>query len=302
MSTRKRSASERKSMNLLKSKETESPFTSHEPRTTPARPPDGSGAGGSHEILHKKDLRRAGRELNHCLGQAIRDFGLIRDGEKIAVAVSGGADSLSLFSLLSARRHWAAVRYKLVPIHVRMRGRSLSDEQLDTLIDFIGMHDAALQVVDTDLSGGDPGRKPGELSCFWCAWKRRKALFTRAGELACGKVALGHHKDDLVQTFLMNLFFNGSISTMPPRLELFQGALTLIRPFAYAGKDLIRRFATEVRIPVFESRCPVAPDSRRVAVSELIVEMKKRSPQVVDHIFHGLQNVKEDYLPTVRSG
>ena len=247
-------------------------------------------------LTRKKDLSSSGMQLNALTGRSIHDYNMIDSGDKIAVAVSGGRDSLGLLTLLSWRRNWAAVHYDLFAIHVRMKDRALSKKQFDELEAYIQSLDIPLEVVSEDLSGGEKGRKPGDQSCFWCAKKRRKALFEKADKLGCKKLAMGHHKDDIVQTFLMNIFFNSNISTMPPKLNLFKGKLVMIRPFAYAEKNLVNRFARDANIPDLSFNCPLADNSYRKVVENILFDLKQFSPNVKQKIFKALHNIKKEYL------
>ncbi|MBU1869268.1 MAG: tRNA 2-thiocytidine(32) synthetase TtcA, partial [Candidatus Omnitrophica bacterium] len=139
-------------------------------------------------------------------------------------------------------------------------------------------------------------KKRKDITCFWCSWNRRKELFQLADKLKCTKVALGHHKDDIVETMLLNLFFQGEISAMAPRQELFRGKITLIRPLAYVEEYMIKRFAKEERIPHSTCLCPNSEISNRARMGRIISEIKKVCPDVKTNIFRSLKRIKQDYL------
>jgi tRNA 2-thiocytidine biosynthesis protein TtcA len=141
--------------------------------------------------------------------------------------------------------------------------------------------------------------KPKDINCFWCSWNRRKALFSVANRFGCQKVALGHHKDDIIETTLLNLFFQGEISSMSPRQELFKGKIVVIRPLAYVEEDMIRRFVRSERSASFPEQdcvCPHSITSYRAKMGEIIKELKKTCPDVKTNIFRSLQRIKKDYL------
>jgi tRNA 2-thiocytidine biosynthesis protein TtcA len=140
------------------------------------------------------------------------------------------------------------------------------------------------------------GKSRKEISCFWCSWNRRKALFETAVRLGCAKIALGHHMDDIVETVLLNLFFQGEISAMCPKQELFKGKITIIRPLAYVEEDLIREFAKELDFPHHKCACPNSITSKRTKVENIIKDLEKISPDIKKNIFRSVKRVKQDYL------
>ncbi|MFH1578314.1 MAG: ATP-binding protein [Candidatus Omnitrophota bacterium] len=152
--------------------------------------------------------------------------------------------------ILRQRQAFCPVRYELLAVHVDM-GHSLKNTK--ALQGYFKKSGYKYVIKKLDLSSC--GKPPSSLkparrdSCFWCFWNRRKALFAAAEEYKCNKVALGDHKDDIIQTVLLNLFFNGEISTMSPKQELFDGLLMIIRPFAYAQENEIASFAREKNCP-----------------------------------------------------
>ncbi|MCX5702986.1 MAG: tRNA 2-thiocytidine(32) synthetase TtcA, partial [Candidatus Omnitrophica bacterium] len=162
--------------------------------------------------------------ISKRVGKAIMDYGMLADGDKIAVAVSGGKDSLTLLRVLNDRKKFVPVKYELLAIHIDLGYPRSCAKKLEKYFKKIGVK-YIIKKVDIIRK-----TKPEEISCFWCSWNRRKALFETANRLGFSKVALGHHKDDIIETILLNLFFQGEISAMSPKQELFGGKITLIRP------------------------------------------------------------------------
>jgi len=241
-------------------------------------------------------LRASGYEyksLNRAIGKAIHDYDMIQEGDRILVGLSGGADSLTLAWLLAERRRRIRVRYELEAVYV---DPGFEGEAADALRPFCERLEIPLRVELTDygLVGHSPANR--ENPCFLCAHLRRKRMFEIAAERRCAKLALGHNKDDLIETLFLNMCFSGEISTMRPAQVLFEGTFTLIRPLAYAEGTLIRRFAGEYRLPVVENPCPSARRSRRSEMKSLLHELYRRNRNIKGNIFRAMRHVKPEYL------
>lgn len=228
--------------------------------------------------------------ISKRVGRAIMDYKMIAEKDKIAVAVSGGKDSLTLLKILQDRKAFVPIDYKLLAIHIDLGYPRSISKKLERYFKKakIDYHIEKVNLLK-DMS-------PRQVSCFWCSWNRRKALFQAADRLGCKKVALGHHKDDIVETVLLNLFFQGEISAMSPKQELFKGKITLIRPLAYVEERMIRRFAREEKIPHDTCRCPNSITSNRARMGKIIAELERICPEVKTNIFKSIKRIKKDYL------
>ena len=228
--------------------------------------------------------------ISKRVGRAIMDYKMLEPGDRIAVAVSGGKDSLTLLRILKDRKAFVPVKYELLAIHVDLGYPRSYSAKLEKYFKKLKV-DYRIEKVDLlkEIS-------PRKVSCFWCSWNRRKALFQAADRLGCTKVALGHHKDDIIETILMNMFFQGEISAMSPRQELFKGKITLIRPLAYVEEYMIKRFAREENMPHDSCRCPNSITSNRTRMSKIISELKEVCPDVKTNIFRSVKRIKKDYL------
>ncbi|MFA5096983.1 MAG: ATP-binding protein [Candidatus Omnitrophota bacterium] len=228
--------------------------------------------------------------ISKRVGKAIIDYKMLSDGDKVAVAVSGGKDSLTLLKVLHDRKRFVPIKYELTALHIDLGFPRSFAGPLEKYFKKTGI---PYRIVKVDTLKKTPR---SQINCFWCSWNRRKALFETADKLGCTKVALGHHKDDIIETVLLNLFFQGEISSMCPRQELFKGKITLIRPLAYVEEYMIKRFAREEGLLHQSCTCPNSITSRRALMGKLIRELKRACPDVKTNIFRSVSRIKHDYL------
>jgi tRNA 2-thiocytidine biosynthesis protein TtcA len=233
----------------------------------------------------KKDLGNTYKMLNRAMGRAVHRYGMISDKDRILVAVSGGKDSLTLLWMLEERRRRIPVTYDLYPVHIDPGFDKEFSETLSAYCDRLNMH---LQVEHTDFGIVAHSPQNKENPCFLCSWRRRKRLFEIADALGCNKLALGHNKDDIIETVFINIFYAGEISTMIPVQPLFNGRLTVIRPLALADEALIRRFGDEQHFPKLENPCPSASCSKRSDVKDLLSALYKTNDKIKGNIFRSL--------------
>lgn len=223
-------------------------------------------------------------------GKAIWDYNMIEENDRVLVAVSGGKDSLSLLAVLKERQRYVPIRFELVACFVDM---GFSWVNREGLVSFLKESSIPWVVA----SAPPEWDATANFDCFWCSWNRRKALFQTAKEMRCGKIALAHHMDDIVETMLLNLFFQGEISTMRPYQEMFGGEVKIIRPFAYVEEKELVRLSERLHLPIFSSTCPYQKDSRRSMVKEMIGRVAKINPNVKKNILRSLRRVRARYLP-----
>jgi tRNA 2-thiocytidine biosynthesis protein TtcA len=223
-------------------------------------------------------------------GRAIIDHVMIDDGDRIAVAVSGGKDSLTLLQILSDRRKFVPISYDVIAVHVDF---GFHPGQTKDLVRRFKRMKVPYRIIRSDVLKKTDARK---INCFWCSWNRRREIFCAADRLKCRKVAFGHHKDDIAQTMLMNLFFHGEISTMCPRQELFEGKIVIIRPLAYVEEAMIKQFARQQKFSAVSCRCPHADLSKRRKVARIIADLAAICPEVTTNILKSTSRIKKDYL------
>jgi tRNA 2-thiocytidine biosynthesis protein TtcA len=240
-----------------------------------------------------RHLTKIESKINSKIGKAIHDYGLIDNGDRILVAVSGGKDSLTLMAFLKKIQAWAPVRFDLVAAHITTDfecGCGAGEEHLSGHFEKL-----AVEYVTGHVDVLD---EKGHTSCFWCSWNKRKALFALAEEKFCNKIALGHHKDDIVETVLLNLLFKGEISAINPRQELFGGKLTLIRPLCYVDEKLIKIYAKDSGLMSRPCKCPFSNKSKRKIIKDLIKEIEKKAPGtgIKTNIFSSISRIRRNYI------
>ena len=238
-------------------------------------------------------MRYTYKALNRAMGKALHRYGMICDGDRIVVGVSGGADSLTLMLMLSERQKRIPINYELFAVYIDPGFDDSFAEPLKSYCDRLGFT-LRIELTDYGVLGHSPTNR--ENPCFLCSRLRRKRLFEIAAELDCNKLALGHNKDDVIETLFMNICYAGEISTMLPAQDFFDKRFTLIRPLAFADEDWIRRFAREQHFPDFENPCPTARTSKRREIKLLLKHLYHSNKKVKGNIFRAMSNVRPEYL------
>jgi len=246
-----------------------------------------------------RSLTSTGKYISNRIGKAIADYSLIEDKDRILVGVSGGKDSLALIELLNERKKWAPVDYELIAFHVESDHLCSNAKLKGALKAYfkkkkIESYFKKVKLIDK--------KDPRGVSCFWCSWNRRKALFLAAEELKCNKVALGHHTDDIIETMLLNLFYQGQFAAMNPAQELFKGKLVIIRPLCYVEEAALKRFAKESGFPTHLHSCPSSEISKRKMMKDFIKKVERHCPHVKKNLFRSISRVKEEYIQIKQGG
>lgn len=231
--------------------------------------------------------------IKRSVGKALHHYKMISDGEKIAVGLSGGKDSLTLMWILTERLTRIPISYELFAIYI---DPGFEGNFVKPLEDYCRKMNYSLHVEKTDFGIKAHSSENRENPCFLCSMLRRKRMFEIADELGCSKLALGHHKDDIIETLFMNMCYAGEISTMVPVQPLFGGELTIIRPLSYVDEDTICRFARHKGFPDFTNPCPSAKNSSRHKIKNTLRSLYQSNKKIKGNIFKSLSRVKPDYL------
>lgn len=233
-----------------------------------------------------------------AVGRAINRYGLIKKDDRVAVALSGGTDSLVLLESLALRKKRLPIDYFLAAVHVEItEGFYRSDR--GHLEEFCGRLGVPL-VWRTISLGIDADFR--ETPCFICSKKRRNELFKAADELGCGLLAFGHHMDDAVETLMLNMVFSGSMSSMPPSLEIFGGRLKIIRPLILITEENVKRYAAIRGFPRQAKECLHGGDSMRKEMKMIIAEFQRMNKKARTNIFRAMSNIHGMYLPPRKTG
>ena len=249
-------------------------------------------------------MEKQRERLTKRFHKACADYGLIADDDHILIGLSGGKDSLLLTELLGRRAQIYVPRFQVTALHVRVKERDYHTD-LSYLQSFCNEAKVPLLVRDVSIPDTPPQKENGKTReidnpCFLCSWYRRKELFNVAQEIGCNKIAFGHHRDDIAQTLLMNLIFQGSFATMPPILQMDKMPLQLIRPLCLIDEADIISYAAMRGYQKQTKLCPFEHVSSREKVKTLLDEIKSLNPEALDSIYGALTNIKTDYLPNCK--
>ena len=238
-------------------------------------------------------MGRVNKEMTRLLGKALHGRDMIRDGDHVMAAVSGGKDSLSLLWLLQERSKRVPISYRITSVHVDPGFGARSGERMEA---FFSAHGLDYRIIRSDFGPLAHSAANKENPCFLCSRMRRKTLFALAREMGCNKIAFGHNKDDIIETLFLNIFYGASISTMAPVQNFFGGKLSIIRPLYMIDQEMIQLYAEEMGWPDISLGCPTAGASKREEIKAMLRRLYANNKKIKGNIFHALHNVRQGYL------
>lgn len=233
------------------------------------------------------------RKIEEKVKKAIYEYGLIADGDRILIGLSGGKDSLALVDLLGRRAKIFHPRFELVVVHVRMTNIPYHSDP-DYLKSRADEYNLPFELYETNFDASTDTRKS---PCFLCSWTRRKALFGLAKKYNCNKIALGHHQDDILETLLMNMLYQGAIGTMPPRLKMDKFEMEIIRPLCLVEENELIRLAAWRGYKKQIKSCPYESGSSRSEIKEWVRRLENIHPEARYSLWNSMSNIQPDYLP-----
>ena len=251
----------------------------------------------SRKIEHQ--AARLAQRLRGAVGQAIVDYRMIEDGDRVMVCLSGGKDSYSLLDLLLSLQKSAPVKFEIVAMNLDQKQPGFPEHVLPDYLTQLGI---PFHIAVQDTYGVVKRVVPdGKTTCSLCSRLRRGVIYRVAGELGATKIALGHHRDDMLETLFLNMFYGSKMKAMPPKLVSDDGRHIVIRPLAYCREKDLSAYAQAREFPIIPCNlCGSQPNLQRQAVKEMLREWDKRFPGRLENMFRALQNVVPSHLADPR--
>ena len=246
-------------------------------------------------MLHSNNFFRLETRLQSQVGKAIGDFGMIEGGDTVLVCMSGGKDSYTMLSVLLALQKRAPVKFRLIAMNLDQKQPGFPEHVLPEYLKSLGVE---YVIVEADTYSIVKEKVPeGKTTCSMCSRLRRGVIYRTAKELGANKIALGHHRDDIVQTFFLNMFFGGKMKAMPPKLSTDDGQHIVIRPLAYCAEKDIASYARDMEFPIIPCNlCGSQENLQRKKVNEMLQAWERENPGRIDNIFSALRNVVPSHL------
>jgi len=244
---------------------------------------------------HSGNFNRLRGRLEHQVGKAIGDFNMIEEGDTVMVCMSGGKDSYTLLEILRALQKRAPINFKLIAMNLDQKQPGFPDHVLPEYLKSTGVQ---FRIETQDTYSIVKEKIPeGKTTCSLCSRLRRGIIYRVAGELGANKIALGHHRDDMIETLFLNMFFGGKLKAMPPKLVTDKGDHIVIRPLAYCAEKDIARFARGMEFPIIPCNlCGSQENLQRQNIKEMLSQWELHYPGRSQTIFTSMQNLKPSHL------
>ncbi|CNI25221.1 C32 tRNA thiolase [Yersinia massiliensis] len=250
------------------------------------------------QVVNQKkqyDLNKLQKRLRRNVGQAIADFNMIEEGDRIMVCLSGGKDSFTMLDILQNLQKSAPISFTLIAVNLDQKQPGFPEDILPAYLDKQGVE---YKIVEENTYGIVKEIIPeGKTTCSLCSRLRRGILYRTATELGATKIALGHHRDDILQTLFLNMFYGGKLKGMPPKLMSDDGKHIVIRPLAYCREKDIERFAEAREYPIIPCNlCGSQPNLQRQVIKDMLRDWDKQYPGRIETMYSAMQNVVPSHL------
>lgn len=241
------------------------------------------------------NLNKLHKRLRREVGKAIADFNMIEEGDRVMVCLSGGKDSYTLLDILLNLKLNAPVNFEIVAVNLDQKQPGFPEEVLPTYLQQLGVE---YKIVEENTYGIVKEKIPeGKTTCSLCSRLRRGILYRTATELGATKIALGHHRDDMLETLFLNMFYGGKMKSMPPKLISDDGKQIVIRPLAYCREKDIARYAEAKQFPIIPCNlCGSQPNLQRQVIKEMLQQWDRQYPGRIETMFSALQNIVPSHL------
>jgi len=251
-----------------------------------------------NNVVNQKEqynLNKLHKRLRRNVGQAIADFNMIEEGDRVMVCLSGGKDSYTMLEILRNLQHSAPVHFSLVAVNLDQKQPGFPADVLPAYLKAAGVE---FKIVEENTYGIVKDKIPeGKTTCSLCSRLRRGILYRTATELGATKIALGHHRDDMLQTLFLNMFYGGKLKAMPPKLMSDDGKQIVIRPLAYCREKDIERFAIAREFPIIPCNlCGSQPNLQRQVIGNMLNDWDRQYPGRIETMFRAMQNVVPSHL------
>jgi tRNA 2-thiocytidine biosynthesis protein TtcA len=235
------------------------------------------------------------KKLCRLVGQAIGDFGMIEAGDKVMVCLSGGKDSYAMLDILMKLRERAPIDFEIVVVNLDQKQPNFPAETLPNYLRSLGI---PFHIEEQDTYSIVKRVIPeGKTTCGLCSRLRRGILYRVADELGATKIALGHHRDDILETLMLNMFYAGKLKGMPPKLRSDDGKHLVIRPLAYVPEKLLERYAADMNFPIIPcDLCGSQPNLQRQVMKEMLRDWEKKHPGRVENLFRSMHHIVPSHL------
>ncbi|WP_373463128.1 tRNA 2-thiocytidine(32) synthetase TtcA [Mergibacter septicus] len=252
----------------------------------------------STQALTKKqtyNFNKLQKKLRRDVGNAIADFNMIEEGDRVMVCLSGGKDSYTLLDILLNLKHNAPINFEIIAVNLDQKQPGFPAEVLPTYLTSLGIE---FKIVEENTYGIVKEKIPeGKTTCSLCSRLRRGILYRTASELGATKIALGHHRDDMLETLFLNMFYGGKMKSMPPKLVSDDGKQVVIRPLAYCREKDIIKYAEAKQFPIIPCNlCGSQPNLQRQVIKEMLQTWDRQYPGRIETMFSALQNIVPSHL------